>query len=73
MCLGRRSFSRLLKVYKLKAQGKSVRNVKNNEDSGGGVGGIQQKNKYNDERGEKREQVQKAAEIQPEYSLIAQL
>jgi len=48
------------------------KNVKNNGNSGWGVGGIQQKNKYNDERGEKRVQVQKAAEIQPEYSLIVQ-
>ena len=62
-----------MRGYKLKAQGKSVRNAKNNGDSGGGVGGIQQKNKYNDERGEKRNQVQKAVEIQAEYSLIAQL
>jgi len=37
------------------------------------MGGIQQKNKYNDEREEIRDQGQKAVEIQPEYSLNLQL
>jgi len=63
----------LFTSVEFEAQEKSVRNAKNNGDSGGGVGGIQQKNKYNDERGEKRNQVQIAVEIQPEYSLIVHL
>jgi len=63
----------LFTSVELKTQEKNVRNTKNNGDSGGGVGEIQQKNKYNDKRGEKRVQVQKAVEIQPEYSLIVQL